>query len=114
MKAALLREFGSLEVADVPRPEPGDGEVLVRVRACGICGTDLKIVAGAYRGTRPPALPVIIGTEWSGGVGPVGPPAERNRLAAGDRGGAQDRTGCGRRPSWRAGRDHLGAWGPET
>ena len=55
MRAALLREFGSLVVAEVPVPEPGAGEVLVRVRACGICGTDLKIVAGAYRGTWPPA-----------------------------------------------------------
>ena len=66
MQAALLREFGSLEVAEVPVPEPGAGEVLVRVGACGICGTDLKIVAGAYRGTWPPALPFIIGHEWSG------------------------------------------------
>src|SRR5437773_4612314 len=46
--------FRSLDVAEVPTPVPGDGEVLVRVRACGICGTDLKIVGGAYRGTWPP------------------------------------------------------------
>ena len=72
MQAALLREFGSLEVAEVPVPEPGAGEVLVRVGACGICGTDLKIVAGAYRGTWPPALPFIIGHEWSGEVAALG------------------------------------------
>ena len=36
---------GRLEVAEVPVPEPGAGEVLVRVRACGICGTDPKIAA---------------------------------------------------------------------
>src|SRR5215470_3984457 len=73
MRAALLRDFGALAVAEVPTPVPGPGEVLVRVRACGICGTDLKIVAGAYRGTWPPSLPFIIGHEWSGEVAALGP-----------------------------------------
>src|SRR5262249_12213506 len=103
MKAALLREFGSLEVADVPRPEPGDGEVLVRVRACGICGTDLKIVAGAHRGTRPPALPFIIGHEWSGGVASLGPGAERSGVAPGGPVGAEHPTRCGAGPLWPGG-----------
>ena len=72
MRAAVLREFGQLTVGEVERPEPGPGEVLVRVRACGICGTDLKIVNGAYQGTWPPALPFIIGHEWSGEVAALG------------------------------------------
>ena len=50
MRAALLRDFGALDVAEVATPVPGHGEVLVRVRACGICGTDLKIVGGASPG----------------------------------------------------------------
>jgi L-iditol 2-dehydrogenase len=107
MKAALLREFGSLEVAEVPVPEPGAGEVLVRVRACGICGTDLKIVAGAYRGTWPPALPFIIGHEWSGEVAALGPGTERSGLAVGDRVVAENHTGCGACPMCRAGRYNL-------
>jgi threonine dehydrogenase-like Zn-dependent dehydrogenase len=107
MKAALLREFGRLEVAEVPVPEPGAGEVLVRVRACGICGTDLKIVAGAYRGTWPPALPFIIGHEWSGEVAALGPGTERSGLAAGDRVVAENHTGCGACPMCRAGRYNL-------
>src|SRR5207245_4960265 len=98
MRAALLREFGRLEVAEVPVPEPGAGEVLVRVRACGICGTDLKIVAGAYRGTWPPALPFIIGHEWSGEVAALGPGTERSGLAVGDRVVAENHTGCGACP----------------
>ena len=107
MKAALLREFGRLEVAEVPAPEPGAGEVLVRVRACGICGTDLKIVAGAYRGTWPPALPFIIGHEWSGEVAALGPGTERSGLAVGDRVVAENHTGCGTCPMCRAGRYNL-------
>ena len=107
MRAALLREFGSLEVAEVPVPEPGAGEVLVRVRACGICGTDLKIVAGAYRGTWPPALPFIIGHEWSGEVAALGPGTERSGLAVGDRVVAENHTGCGACPMCRAGRYNL-------
>jgi L-iditol 2-dehydrogenase len=107
MQAALLREFGSLEVAEVPVPEPGAGEVLVRVGACGICGTDLKIVAGAYRGTWPPALPFIIGHEWSGEVAALGPGTERSGLAVGDRVVAENHTGCGGCPMCRAGRYNL-------
>ena len=107
MQAAVLREFGSLEVAEVPVPEPGLGEVLVRVRACGICGTDLKIVAGDYRGTWPPALPFIIGHEWSGEVAALGPGTERSGLAVGDRVVAENHTGCGACPMCRAGRYNL-------
>ena len=50
MDAAVLRDFGELTVERVPVPQPAAGEVLCRVLACGICGTDLKIVAGDYRG----------------------------------------------------------------
>jgi 2-desacetyl-2-hydroxyethyl bacteriochlorophyllide A dehydrogenase len=46
MKAVVLRKPGVLEVAEVPRPRAGPGEVLVRVRACGICGSDLRYLRG--------------------------------------------------------------------
>jgi L-iditol 2-dehydrogenase len=107
MRAALLRDFGALTVAEVPTPVPGPGEVLVRVRACGICGTDLKIVAGAYRGTWPPELPFIIGHEWSGEVAALGPGTQRSGLAVGDRVVAENHTGCGACPMCRAGRYNL-------
>ena len=41
MKALLLSEYKKLDVVDMPIPEIGDEEVLVRVRACGICGSDI-------------------------------------------------------------------------
>jgi L-iditol 2-dehydrogenase len=107
MRAAVLREFGQLAVEDVERPAPGPGEVLVRVRACGICGTDLKIVNGAYQGTWPPALPFIIGHEWSGEVAALGPEAGRSGLRPGDRVVAENHTGCASCPMCRAGRYNL-------
>src|ERR1017187_7841869 len=107
MDAALLRDFGELTVQRVPVPQPGPGEVLCRVLACGICGTDLKIVAGDYRGTWPPSLPFIIGHEWSGEVAALGPGTERSGLAIGDRVVAENHTGCGACPMCRAGRYNL-------
>lgn len=107
MNAAVLRDFGALALERVPIPEPGPGEVLCRVLACGICGTDLKIVAGDYRGTWPPSLPFIIGHEWSGAVAALGPGTERSGLAVGDRVVAENHTGCGSCPMCRAGRYNL-------
>jgi L-iditol 2-dehydrogenase len=107
MRAALLRDFGTLAVEEVATPQPGPGEVLVRVSACGVCGTDLKIVAGAYQGTWPPELPFIIGHEWSGEVAALGPGTERSGLAVGDRVVAENHTGCGQCPMCRAGRYNL-------
>lgn len=81
MRAALLTEIGKpLELADVPVPEPGAGEVLVRTHACGICRTDLHIAHGlAYR----PALPHILGHEPAGTVERIGPGV--SGFAEGDR-----------------------------
>ncbi len=69
MKAVLLRETGGperLELADVPDPEPGDGEVVVRVRATGINFLDVLVRQGRY--AQQPELPVIPGTEVAGEV----------------------------------------------
>src|SRR5437879_10504648 len=70
MKAAVLHAIGHpLRYEEVAEPEPGPGEVLVRTRACGICGTDLHIVDGwGYV----PQLPHILGHEPAGVVAAVG------------------------------------------
>lgn len=107
MRAAVLAEFGGLTLADVPIPEPGPGEVLCRVLACGLCGTDLKIVSGAFQGTWPPELPFIIGHEWSGVIVAMGPQTERSGLAVGDRIVAENHAGCGTCALCRAGRYNL-------
>jgi len=59
---------GQLELRDVPFPQMGAGEVLVRVRACGICGSDLKIQDDQH----PYVPPVVIGHEFSGEIVEVG------------------------------------------
>lgn len=66
MKAAILRKPGTpLAVETAPDPKPGRGEVLIRVRACGVCHTDLHIVAGDWPVSR---LPLIPGHEVVGEV----------------------------------------------
>ena len=69
MKAVLLREPGGperLEYADVPEPEPRDGEVVVRVRAAGINFADVLVRQGRY--PQPPELPTVLGSEVAGEV----------------------------------------------
>jgi alcohol dehydrogenase, propanol-preferring len=72
MKAAVVHHFGkNLVVEDVAIPQPGPGEVLVKVIACGVCHTDLH----AARGDWPvkPTLPFIPGHEVTGIVAALGP-----------------------------------------
>lgn len=107
MAAALLRDYGRLEVGMLPTPVPGPGEVLCRVSACGICGTDLKIVRGDFAGHWPPSLPFVIGHEWSGVVAALGPGTERSGLEVGDRVVAENHAGCSACAMCRAGRYNL-------
>ncbi len=75
MRAATIRD-GELEVADHPDPEPGSGEVLVRVRAAGVNGADLLQRRGRY--PAPPGSPEDIpGLELAGEVAALGPGARR-------------------------------------
>lgn len=68
MKALVLEEIGKLEYKDVPKPEPSEGEVLVKVMAAGICGSDIPRAYkdGAHN------MPLILGHEFSGCVEAVG------------------------------------------
>ena len=69
MKALVLNEYKKLDLKDVPKPEIGPLEVLVRVRSCGICGSDVHGYDGSS-GRRIP--PVIMGHEAAGEVAGVG------------------------------------------
>ena len=69
MRALVLREYKHLEVTDLPKPDPGAGEVLIRVAACGICGSDVHGYDGSS-GRRIP--PIVMGHEAAGVVEAVG------------------------------------------
>lgn len=68
MRAGVYREKGIVRVEEVPVPEVGEHEVLIKVAACGICGTDIKKIF--YRYVEPPQ---ILGHELAGTVVGVGP-----------------------------------------
>ena len=74
MRAAVVEE-GSVVVREVPTPRPEAGEVLVRVALCGICGSDVRLLA---EGFFPPGT--VIGHEISGTVAEVGPGVEGWRI----------------------------------
>ncbi|MCW5729811.1 MAG: zinc-dependent alcohol dehydrogenase family protein [Alphaproteobacteria bacterium] len=81
MRAMLMRRSGApLEAAEVPRPEPGPGQVLVRVSACAVCRTDLHVVDGELAS---PKLPLVPGHEIVGRVLQAG--AGARRFASGTR-----------------------------
>ena len=69
MKALLLSKYRHLEIADLPVPAPQRDEVLVRVAACGICGSDVHGYDGSS-GRRIP--PIVMGHEAAGTVAAVG------------------------------------------
>lgn len=105
MRAAVTRDWNDIRIEEVPVPALEPGEVLVRVGACGICGTDLKIVAGVYKGSWPPALPFIQGHEWAGTVAALGDGVMG--LQVGDRVAAENHKGCGMCANCRRGRYNL-------
>jgi L-iditol 2-dehydrogenase len=80
MKALLLSEYRRLEIADVPEPTPGPGEILVKVAACGICGSDVHGYDGSS-GRRIP--PIVMGHEAAGKIAGLGP--QVSGWAEGDR-----------------------------
>jgi len=83
MKAAVLHKAGSpLVVEKVDDPRVGPGEILIQVKACGVCHTDLHLAAGEW---RLPKLPLILGHEAVGVVCEVG--AGVASFKAGDRAG---------------------------
>ncbi|WP_410606090.1 alcohol dehydrogenase catalytic domain-containing protein [Amycolatopsis sp. lyj-109] len=79
MRAAVVTELSApLELREVPVPEPGAQQILVRMEACGICHTDIHIASGDW--PVEPALPLIPGHEGVGIVERVGPGVAVSRI----------------------------------
>lgn len=102
MKALLLTDYMRLEYTDVPEPEVTPGEVLIAVRACGICGSDVHGLDGSTGRRRPP---IIMGHEASGVIARVGDGVTAWR--EGDRVTFDSTIYCGECAYCRAGRINL-------
>jgi propanol-preferring alcohol dehydrogenase len=108
MKAMLLERQAPIDTAplrlvDLPRPDPGPGEVRVRVSCCAVCRTDLHVTEGDL---PPQKMPVIPGHQIVGRVDAVRPGCDR--LKVGQRvGGAWLRHTCGQCPFCTARRENL-------
>ncbi|MBI2427886.1 MAG: zinc-dependent alcohol dehydrogenase family protein [Ignavibacteriales bacterium] len=101
MKAALFEKPNHLSVVDRPLRMLGKDEVLVRVRSCGVCGTDVHIVAGESRSTPP----VVLGHEYSGVIEDVG--SEVMRFTSGQHVAIDPNISCGTCYFCRRGEVHL-------
>jgi L-iditol 2-dehydrogenase len=90
MKALLLSEYNRLEITDFPVPQPGPAEILVRVAACGICGSDVHGFDGSS-GRRIP--PLVMGHEAAGTIDALG--HDVTGFAAGERVTFDSTVSCG-------------------
>src|SRR5664280_45749 len=79
MKAAVVLQPKQIAMQELPLPEPAPGELLIRVMASGICGTDVHIFLGEYLGS----YPIIPGHEFGGVIEQVG--SAVTRFKVGDR-----------------------------
>lgn len=113
MKAVLFPSPDEVSVGHLPDPEIASGEVLVRIRASGICHTDIEVMRGNY-GTS--TYPLVPGHEFSGEIAAVG--SEVVELAVGDYVVIDPNLECGTCRSCRRGWahlcDNLGAYGVTT
>jgi L-iditol 2-dehydrogenase len=102
MKALLLSEYKKLQLTEVPVPQPGADEILVRVAACGICGSDVHGYDGST-GRRIP--PLVMGHEAAGTVAEVGSAVKG--FSKGDRVTFDSTVYCGDCPNCRRGEMNL-------
>ncbi|HUC13969.1 MAG TPA: zinc-dependent alcohol dehydrogenase family protein [Acidimicrobiales bacterium] len=114
MQAVVIEGPGDISVGELPDPTPGPGEIVVAVRACGICGTDIHIADGDLASAKYPLVP---GHEFAGEVVAVGddppvvrglaPEREVERFRPGDLVAVDPTLFCGRCRPCRLGHENL-------
>jgi L-iditol 2-dehydrogenase len=105
MRAAVLHAPRDVRIEERPVPEPGPREVLVRIGAVGVCGSDVHYYEHGRIGPRVVQAPLVLGHECSGVVEALGPGASRHRV--GDRVALEPGVPCGGCRECRAGRYNL-------
>ena len=83
MKTVVVHKDGSLEVREVPKPKCGPREAVVKTLACGLCGTDTKLMHRCFKGVPLSTYPLMLGHEGVGEVVEIGEEVEKYKL--GDR-----------------------------
>ncbi len=86
----VIEKPGSFQIKELPYPSPGEGEVTLDVRACCVCGTDIHLLDGEFKGA---VYPLIPGHEFSGVVKEVG--AKVTHVKPGDRVAVEPFIACG-------------------
>ena len=104
MLAATYTQGGSLQLEDIPVPEIGEDEMLVRVRAASICGTDLRILQHGHHKLQP-GQKTVLGHEFSGTIEAVGRRVQSYHV--GQRVGVAPNIGCGHCGQCIAGRANM-------
>ena len=107
MKALLIEAPDQITFTDVEIPTPGPNEVLCRVRAVSICGTDSHLIHGEYPGFWPPSFPFTPGHEWAGEVAGIGYGTDLLGWSVGDRVAGTSHAPCGYCPRCIEGRYNL-------
>jgi len=102
MKAVVIEEPNEVSVKQVDDPTPEPDQALIKVEACGICGTDIHVIRGEFAPTR---YPIIPGHEFCGEVVEVG--SEASNLAVGDFVAVDPSLFCGHCRMCRLGRFNL-------
>ena len=104
MKAAVFYKKHDIKIEEIKKPEPGAGEVLIKVMACGICGTDVHIFEGDEGAAATPAG-TVLGHEFSGIIEKTG--AGVTAFKEGDRVTVDPNKLCGKCAYCRSGIGHF-------
>ncbi|HEV3102557.1 MAG TPA: zinc-dependent alcohol dehydrogenase family protein [Candidatus Dormibacteraeota bacterium] len=102
MKAVVIEEPNRMAVSRIEDPTPAAGEAVIKVEACGICGTDIHVLRGEFAPTR---YPIVPGHEFCGEVAAVA--ADVRNVKAGDFVAVDPSLFCGKCRQCRAGRFNL-------
>lgn len=102
MRAIVFEQPGKCSLNEVTDPSPGPGEAVIKVGACGVCGTDVHIADGEF---PPTPYPIVPGHEFAGEVVAVGPGAMN--VEVGDRVAVDPSLFCGHCEPCRSGRPNL-------